>query len=252
MKILLHISFLGTNYCGYQIQPNGVTVQKKLNEATKALFGYDCDIVGCSRTDSGVHANHFCATVTKKGTDELITTIPADKIPLAISQYLPDDISVFAAEAVEPSFHPRYDVKYKEYVYRIWNRAERNPFLCDRTWQYPKRIDDIALERMNEAASRFIGTHDFATYMASDTKIQDTVRTVYDAKVIRNGDVVEFYVSADGFLYNMVRILTGTLISVAEGKISPEDVDKITESRDRKNAGITVPACGLFLNKVSY
>lgn len=252
MKILLHISFLGTNYCGYQIQPNGPTVQQKLNEATKALFGYDCDIVGCSRTDSGVHANHFCATVTKKGTSELITTIPADKIPVAISQFLPNDISVFAAEEVDSDFHPRYDVKYKEYVYRIWNKAERNPFLCDRTWHYPRRIDDDSLERINQAASRFVGTHDFAAYMSADTKIQDTVRTIYEARVVRDGDVIEFYVSANGFLYNMVRILTGTLISVAEGKISPEDIDKITESKERKNAGMTVSACGLFLNKVVY
>ena len=252
MKILLYISFLGTNYCGYQIQPNGITVQQKLNEATAALFGYDCDIVGCSRTDSGVHANCFCATVAKKGTNELITTIPVEKIPLAIANYLPDDIAVFKAEAVSDDFHPRYDVKYKEYVYRIWNRPERNPFLCDRTWHYPKKIDDDALSKMNYAASRFVGTKDFASYMAADTKIKDTVRTIYEAEVYRMGDVIEFRVSADGFLYNMVRILTGTLIGVAEGKISPDDIDEITFAKDRKRAGITVPPGGLFLNKVVY
>lgn len=252
MKILLYIAFLGTNYCGYQIQPNGITVQQRLNEATKALFGYDCDIVGCSRTDSGVHANCFCATVSKKGTGELTTSIPTDRIPLAIANYLPDDISVFKAVDVENDFHPRYDVKYKEYVYRILNRPERDPFLCDRTWHYPKPIDDHALKKMNIAASRFIGSHDFAAYMASDTKIRDTVRRVYEAEVNRFGDVVEFRVSADGFLYNMVRIFTGTLIAVAEGKIEPEEIDDITLSKDRKRAGITVPPCGLFLNKVIY
>ena len=252
MKILLYISFLGTNYCGYQIQPNGITVQQKLNEATAALFGYDCDIVGCSRTDSGVHANCFCATVAKKGTNELITTIPAEKIPLAIANYLPDDIAVFKAETVSDDFHPRYDVKYKEYVYRIWNRPERNPFLCDRSWHYPKKIDDDALTKMNYAASRFVGTKDFASYMAADTKIKDTVRTIYEAEVYRMGDVIEFRVSADGFLYNMVRILAGTLIGVAEGKISPDDIDEITFAKDRKRAGITVPPNGLFLNKVVY
>ncbi|MBQ8848834.1 MAG: tRNA pseudouridine(38-40) synthase TruA [Clostridia bacterium] len=252
MKILLYISFLGTNYCGYQIQPNGITVQQRLNEATKALFGYDCDIVGCSRTDSGVHANCFCATVTKKGTNELITSIPMDRIPLAIAKHLPDDIAVFKAVEVDNEFHPRYDVKYKEYVYRIWNRPERDPFVCDRTWHYPKKIDDKALIEMSLAASKFVGTHDFAAYMAADTKIQDTVRTVYEAEVRRNGDIIEFRVSANGFLYNMVRILTGTLISVAEGKIISNDIEDITLSKDRKRAGITVPPHGLFLNKVVY
>lgn len=252
MKILLYIAFLGTNYCGYQIQPNGVTIQQRLNEATAQLFGYDCDIVGCSRTDSGVHANCFCATVSKKGTNELVTSIPADKIPLAIANYLPDDISVFKAVEVENDFHPRYDVKYKEYVYRIWNRREREPFLFDRSWHYPKPIDDGTVKKMNEAAKRFVGTHDFVAYMAADTKIKDTVRTITEAEVTKHGDIIEFRVCADGFLYNMVRILTGTLIGVAEGKIEPEDIDKITLSKDRKRAGITVPPCGLFLNKVVY
>ena len=119
MKVLLHISFLGTAYCGYQIQPNGITIQQKLNEATRMLFGYDCDIVGCSRTDSGVHANHFCATVSKKGTNELNTTIPINRIPLAIANLLPDDIVVFHAEAVSGDFHPRYDVVSKEYDRKI-------------------------------------------------------------------------------------------------------------------------------------
>ncbi len=252
MKALIYISFLGTNYCGYQIQPNGVTVQQKLNEATKALFGYDCDIVGCSRTDSGVHANCFCATVSKKGCDELITTIPVDKIPLAIANYLPDDIAVFDAKAVDGSFHPRYDVKYKEYVYRIWNRQQRDPFVNGRTWHYPKEINDDTLEKMRKAAAAFVGTHDFATYMSADTKIQDTVRTVYEADVTRDGNIIEFRVSANGFLYNMVRILTGTLIAVAEGKISPDEIEAVTLSKDRRRAGITAPAEGLYLNKVIY
>ena len=252
MKILLYISFLGTKYCGYQIQPNGVTIQQKPNEAASALFGYDCVIVGCSRTDSGVHANCFCATVAKKGTGELVTSIHIDRIPVAISNYLPEDISVFNAVSVENDFHPRYDVKYKEYVYRIWNRQQRDPFVGDRTWHYPKRIDDLALQKMNEAAKRLIGTHDFAAYMCSDTKIKDTVRTITEAEVTRQGDIIEFRVCADGFLYNMVRILTGTLIGVAEGKLSPDEIDEITLSKDRSRAGMTVPPCGLFLNRVVY
>ena len=252
MKILLYISFLGTNYCGYQIQPNGITVQQRLNEASKALFGYDCDIVGCSRTDSGVHANCFCATVSKKGEPSLDTSVPVDKIPVAMSNLLPNDISVFAAKAVDDSFHARYDVKYKEYVYRIWNRTERDPFNYDRSYHYPRYIDDETLDKMNRAAERFVGTHDFSAYMKADTDVTSAVRTVYDARVVRNGNMIEFKVSADGFLYNMVRIFVGTLIAVAENKISPNEIDEITLSKDRKNAGMTAPPHGLFLNKVVY
>ena len=252
MKVLLHLSFLGTKYCGYQIQPNGITVQQRLNEAPRALFGYDCDIVGCSRTDSGVHANQFCVAVSKKGTNQLLTTIPIERIPQAIAQHLPDDISVMRAEWVEESFHPRYDVKYKEYVYRIWNASYRNPFLQDRAWHYTKPITEEALQKMNEAASHWIGTHDFSSYMAADSKITDAVRTIYEAEVVRHGDEIEFRVSANGFLYHMVRILTGTLICVAEGKISPEEIDSLTASKDRSRAGMTAPACGLFLNRVVY
>lgn len=252
MKILMHISYLGTAYCGYQIQPNGVTIQQKLNEATEALFGFPCDIVGCSRTDSGVHANHFCATVTQKKKPGIVTTIPMERFPLAISRFLPDDISVFRAEWVDDEFHPRYGVKYKEYVYCIWNQPHRNPFQSDRSWHYPKFITNDMLQRMNDAAQHFCGTHDFTSYMAIDTKITDAVRTIYEAEVIRNGDMIQFRVRADGFLYNMVRILMGTLIAVAEGKIDSKDIPFITASRNRGLAGITVPPQGLFLNQVVY
>lgn len=253
MKILLYVSFLGTAYCGYQTQPNGDTVQKRLNEAAAALFGYPCDIVGCSRTDSGVHANMFCATVSKKGENCLETTIPIDSVPRALSSYLPEDISVFAAEEVDNDFHPRYGVHHKEYVYRIWNHPIRNPFLKDRAWHCPKLINDEALCAMNEAAKSWVGTHDFASYMAAGSKVTDTVRTVLDAEVVRGeeGEIL-FRVSADGFLYNMVRIFVGTLVDVGYGKLTPEDVKQITAACDRSKAGQTAPAHGLYLNRVTY
>ena len=252
MKILLHISYIGTEYCGYQVQPNGVSVQQKLNEAAKQLFGYDCDIVGCSRTDSGVHANQFCATVTKKKECFLDTSIPASKIAQAMTFWLPEDISVFAAEEVDDNFHPRYDVRYKEYVYKIWNAPIRNPFLNGLAWHSPKKIDNCALEKMREAAAHFVGKHDFASFMAADSTVSETVRTVYEAKVERDGNLITFRVSADGFLYNMVRIFTGTLVDVAYGKISPDDIPSIIEARDRRAAGSTAPAHGLYLNRVVY
>ncbi|MBQ8818674.1 MAG: tRNA pseudouridine(38-40) synthase TruA [Clostridia bacterium] len=252
MKILLDLSFLGTAYCGYQVQPNAPTVQQQLNFAAKSLFGYDCDIIGCSRTDSGVHANHFFATVSEKGKKALQTDIAVEKIPKALNFYLPNDISVNSAKIVDDEFHPRYDVKYKEYLYCIWNSQTRNPFLHDRCWHYTKHIDDIAFENMRVAAEKFKGTHDFSSYMAANSTVNSTVRTIYDATVERNGDAIYFRVSADGFLYNMVRILTGTLISVAEGKITYDDIDDITSACDRGRAGMTAPPQGLYLNKVVY
>ena len=251
-KILLYISFVGTNYCGYQIQPNGVTIQQRLNEAAEALFGYPCDVVGCSRTDSGVHAAQFCATVSKKGEGHLLTTVPTNKIPLAISKYLPSDISVYLAREVDDDFHARYDVVSKEYIYRIWNSQVRNPFEEGRSYHYPKAISRESINLMNEAAKHFIGTKDFTSFMAADSKIVDATRTVYSAEVERYGDLVTFRVSANGFLYNMVRIMTGTLLAVAEGKILPENIDAIIESKDRSRAGFTAPPCGLYLNKVDY
>lgn len=252
MKILLRVAFLGKAYCGYQVQPNGITVQQMLNEAARDLFGYDCDIVGCSRTDSGVHANEFYVAVSKKGLGFIETSIPVEKIPQAMSVRLPNDISVLSASVVDDSFHPRYDVVYKEYIYQIWNGKARNPFLVDRSWHCPKYIDDEALLRMQIAAKAFIGKKDFASFMAADSKIKDSVRTVMDASVKREGDLITFRVSADGFLYNMVRIFTGTLVDVAYGRIDVNDIEKIISACNRKMAGTTAPPEGLFLNKVVY
>lgn len=253
MKILLRLSFLGTQYCGYQIQPNGVTVQQRLNEATQGLFGFPCDIVGCSRTDSGVHAKDFCVTVTEKGKSDLQTPVPIERVPQAIACFLPEDISVLSAQWVSDSFHPRYDVSFKEYEYRIWNEPTRNPFLLDRAWHCPKKMEQADIDRMNEAAQTWIGTHDFASYMASGSKIVDTTRTVYDAKIVRDTDgCLVFRVSANGFLYHMVRILMGTLMEVGYGRLTAKDVCAITEAHDRTRAGQTAPACGLYLNRVVY
>ena len=140
MKILIKIAYDGSAYCGYQVQPNGVTVQQKLNEAAEAVFGYPCDIVGCSRTDSGVHAMEFCATVSKKRQENLQTSIPIERIPLAMSAYLPTDISVYDAIWVSDAFHARYDVMQKEYLYRIYNRPVRSPFEEGRSCHLPKRF----------------------------------------------------------------------------------------------------------------
>lgn len=251
-KILLEISYLGSDFCGYQVQPDKRTVQSQLNNAAKALFGFDCDIVGCSRTDSGVHANQFFATVTQKGTEYIQTDIPVEKIPLALSFHLPADVAVKSASWVDADFHPRYSVKSKEYLYRIYCDNVRDPFEEGRAWHYARKIDTDALENMQKAAKAFIGTHDFAAFMASNSSVSSTVRTIYSLEVEKCGDIISVRVCGDGFLYNMVRIIVGTLIAVAEGKIAHTEIKSIIESKNRARAGITAPPQGLYLNKVFY
>jgi len=252
MKLLLKIKYIGTNYCGYQVQPNAVSIQQRLNEAALALFGYDCDIVGCSRTDSGVHANCFCATVSKRGSEELLTLIPAERVPLAMSAHLPEDICVFDAQWVNDAFHARYDVLEKEYLYRIYNAPVRNPFEIGRSAHIPRKIDEQGVKNMKKAAATLIGTQDFSAYMAQGSSVSSTVRTITRSEISREGDMLLYRVAADGFLYNMVRILTGTLLDVGLGKLTVDDVVRITASRDRTQAGMTMPAEGLYLERVRY
>ena len=252
MKLLLKISFLGTAYCGYQVQKNAPTVQQVMNETAEHIFGYTCDIVGCSRTDSGVHANCFCLTVSKKGCDYLEYSMPIEKVPTAFNSLLPNDISVNEAIAVEDDFHARYDVKYKEYIYKMWNGKIKNPFLADRAFNLPFYIDDDAVQNMREAARNFVGTYDFTSFMAKGSKITDATRCVFYSDILCEGDMIIFKVAADGFLYNMVRIMVGTLIDVARGVKSPEEVEAIIASKSRSNAGATAPPHGLYLNEVSY
>ena len=248
----MRIAFLGSAYCGYQTQKNAPTVQQTLTVAAASLFGFPCDVTGCSRTDSGVHAKDFCVTVCKHGTTCIETTIPTERIPLAFATVLPADISVMSASWVPDSFHARYDVMYKEYEYLIWNAPTANPFYTDRCWHYPRLLDGNALIRMQQAAAYFVGKHDFASFMAAGSDVTDTVREVKHAFVERQDGFIVFRVAADGFLYNMVRIMTGTLIAVAEGKIEPSQIPSILSAADRSVAGMTAPAKGLYLNRVVY
>ncbi len=252
-KLFLRLSYLGTPFCGYQVQRKGVpTVQEKLNEAARSLFGYDCDITGCSRTDSGVHANDFCITVSEKGKDGIETSVPLQKIPQAMNVRLPSEISVRYAALVDSSFHPRYDVRSKEYVYLIYNGRYRDPFLEGRAYFLPKELSDEAVSNMNAAAQTLLGEHDFSSYMAAGSKVEDTVRNMMSASVEREGDIVRIRLEANGFLYNMVRIIAGTLLDVGEGRLTPDGMAKITDAHERSLAGATLPAHGLYLNRVNY
>lgn len=247
MKYFAKIKYLGTEFHGFQVQPGLRTVQGELNAALNEAFGLPCKVTGCSRTDAGVHANEFCLTVECDG-----GTIPAEKLPIAVSRFLPNDLSLFYAKECDDSFHPRYDVKEKEYLYRIVNTRIYDPFYYGRVWFLPRYIDDDALAKMNEAAKHFIGKNDFSTFMAEGSDVEDTVRNITSLTVTRDGDFLDVKISADGFLYNMVRIIVGTLTEVAFGRISPDDIPDIIASRDRSRAGMTAPAEGLYLNRVMY
>ena len=247
MKYFAKIKYLGTAFHGFQVQPGLRTVQGELNNALNQAFGLPCKVTGCSRTDAGVHANEFCLTVECEG-----GTIPADKLPIAVARFLPTDLSLFYAEECDNAFHPRYDVREKEYLYRIINRPIYDPFEFGRAWFLSRPVSNEGLLLIQSAAKHFIGRYDFSTFMSEGSDVEDTVRIVTALSVERNGDLIEIRISADGFLYNMVRIIVGTLTEVAFGRISPDDIVDIINSHDRSRAGMTAPADGLYLNKVVY
>jgi tRNA pseudouridine38-40 synthase len=250
MKYLVLIRYLGTDFCGFQAQPDRRTVQGELTRAAAECFGGPCAVTGCSRTDSGVHAENFCATVEPLFTGAPV--IPPDRLPRAIAQYLPRDLSLFFAKEAPPDFHPRYGILEKEYRYDICNTPLRDPFLAARTWHYPRKITDRALDEMNRAAAAFVGKQDFAALMAAGSTVTDTVRTISRCECKREGDIISVYVRGDGFLYNMVRIIVGTLTAVSAGKLTPEQIPAILASGDRTLAGMTAPPEGLHLATLFY
>ena len=245
MKLLLKLMYRGENYCGWQVQENGRTVQGELCRAFEEIVGRKVKVTGCSRTDSGVHAREYFCTVESE--DEI--TVPPEKIPLAVNARLERDISVISARKVPDAFHARYDVKTKTYEYIIDNGITHDPFLEKRSWHLPARLDEI---KMNGAAKLFVGEKDFSGFMATGSKVRDTVRTVTATGVQRYGNTVIFRVTGNGFLYNMVRIMTGTLVEYSLGRRSLDDIISALENGDRKKAGITAPACGLYLVNVKY
>jgi tRNA pseudouridine38-40 synthase len=242
-RILLTLRYDGTAYHGWQVQPNGVTVQQVLQDAVEAVTGVRSGITGCSRTDAGVHADMFCCTFDSD------TALRGDKLCCALNFHLPRDVSVYAAHEVAEDFHPRYMAAGKRYVYRIWNGTQRHPVYDRYALHRKARLDEALL---NRAAAQYIGTHDFAAFCAAGSDVQDTVRTVRACCVERQGDLVLFSVEADGFLYNMVRIMVGTLLEIADGRLDADAIDGILASGDRSQAGPTAPAKGLCLQQVFY
>lgn len=247
MKYLAKIKYLGTDFHGFQVQPEKRTVQGELCAALEKTLGVPCLVTGSSRTDAGVHANEFVITVSAEG-----ATVPPERLPLAAARFLPPDIAVFHAEECDENFHPRYAAKSKEYLYLIENKKVADPFLHGRTWFLPRIISENGIILMREASKHIIGSHDFSAFMADGSDVKDTRRDVKYLTVEKTDGLIKIHICADGFLYNMVRIIVGTLTEVAFGRFKPSDIADIINSRVRKNAGPTAPPEGLYLNKVNY
>ena len=243
-NLLLKLAYDGARYHGWQIQENALTVQQVFQEALCKVTGRQEDLKACSRTDTGVHAREFCVSLKTE------SPIPEERLVAALNHYLPQDMAVRSCQRVGEDFHARYSCKGKEYCYEIWNHPVREPFLAGRALHYWYPIDEALLD---QAARHYLGSHDFSSFCTLDKRERgDLTRRVFTSRVERRGDLVVFTGGADGFLYNMVRIMVGTLLRVQQGKFSPEDIPGILEAKDRKAAGPTAPACGLYLNRVFY
>ena len=243
-NFFLDISYKGTNYHGSQFQNNAISVMDTFQNAVKSVVkDISFTLKACSRTDSGVHANSFCISMLCD------CGINPEGLKRGLNSFLPDDIAVNICKEVPLDFHARYSCKGKRYIYKIWNSETKNPFLSDLSLHYKRHID---AELLNSEAKSFIGTYDFKAFSGKKCTLEDTIRTIYDCKVARDGDMVIVSVSGDGFLYNMVRIIVGTLLAINEGRRPLGSVKAIIESKNRKNAGETASPVGLYLDKVFY
>ena len=243
-KLLVELSYTGAGFHGWQFQKNACSVAQTVQDGLEAVLKQRAPVTGCSRTDAGVHANQFYFhTVTQ-------AAIPCDKLVYALNAVLPDSIAAKSCREVEESFHARYSVQWKRYLYRIHNHPVKDPFSRGLCLRYPRRLDEKLLHR---AAQDFVGTHDFSAFCAAGGKeMESNVRTIYSASVMRRGDQVFFSVEGNGFLYHMVRIMVGTLLEISEKTIPPHAIPEILAGRDRSRAGRTAPAQGLYLDHVEY
>lgn len=241
--MLLTISYDGTAYHGWQVQPNGITVQETVQNALFALMGVRPALTGCSRTDAGVHARKFCCHFD---CDE---KFPENAFLRGLDSLLPSDIAVRDCVEVQSDFHARYNAKGKTYCYYILNSRRRDPFAARYSWKIEQELD---ADKMNTFCGGLVGTHDFTAFSSAGRSVEDTVRTVKECTVSRSGENIILRITADGFLYNMVRIITGTAAAVSFGKILPDAAHDIIDSKNRALAGDTAPPQGLFLEEIYY
>lgn len=242
-NLLFCLSFNGTNYHGWQVQKNAITIQQRVQDAIEKLFGKRLDIHGCSRTDSGVHANHYYFHMH---TD---TQLPCNQIQRALNHYLPNDIVITGITSVPLDFHARYCAAEKEYLYKIWTAPYAHPFMQNLIWHYSY---PLCLKTMKAAIPFFLGTHNFTSFTTYSCDISDKQRTITHMDISSKGFETDIKIRANGFLYHMVRIIVGTFIFISEGKIQYDEIPKIFEAKNRNLAGKTAPSCGLYLNHVIY
>lgn len=243
-RVKLTVAYDGTDYCGWQIQPNGITVEEVLNRTISRVTREDIQVIGASRTDSGVHALGNVAVF------DTASTIPPNRMAHAINQKLPKDIVITESNEVPKNWHPRYQHTItKTYKYHIYNGAMPNP-LKRRTSTFISFPLDV--EKMRKGAVCLVGEHDFASFCNIRTNVEDTVRTVYKIDIQKEEEDITITIAGNGFLYNMVRIIAGTLIRVGRGFYKPEKVKEILEAKVRTEAGVTAPACGLVLERIEY
>lgn len=243
IRVKLIVAYDGTNYCGWQIQDNGITIEEVLNRELSRLLNEDIKIIGASRTDSGVHALGNVAVFDTE------TRIPAEKISFALNQRLPNDIRITNSCQVPDDFHPRFCDTIKTYEYKIWNNRFPNPLVR----LYSKFVYfNIDIERMEQAAAYLVGEHDFKSFCSPRTQVENTVRTVTEISFFKEGNMITMRIRGTGFLYNMVRIIMGTLLKCGMGMYEPEHVKEILEARDRAKAGPKAEACGLTLVGIEY
>lgn len=243
MNVKILLEYDGTNYHGWQRQKNACSIQEVLEEAISVMTGENIRITGAGRTDAGVHALGQVANFKTS------TRIPLEKLPYAINSRLPDDIAVKSALAVPEDFHARLSAKAKVYTYTIYNAPFPSPLLRKYTYFFPLPLD---MDAMRQATGLFVGIHDFSAFRASGSPVKTSVRRVNRLEVSRSDDLIRIEIEADGFLYNMVRIISGTLLDVGLHKICPEEVASIIASGDRDRAGKTLPPQGLCLLRVIY
>lgn len=242
-NIALFLKYDGTAYHGWQIQKNARTVEETIELAAARVVGHPVHLTGCGRTDAGVHARVYVANFRTE------SCIPIDRLPYALNTHLPQDILIYDAREVHDGFNAIGSCVRKEYTYQIYNSRMRDPFYVNRAWFYPKHLDESIMRR---AAEQFVGTHDFAAVRSVGTDVKSTVRTVHHFEVERQGELIFCRICANGFLYNMARAMTGTVVYAAEGKIDPEEIGAILKSGNRTAAGPTVPPGGLFMTQLWY
>ena len=243
MTFKLTMAYDGTNYHGWQRQKNGITVQEVLEDVLTEIAGESVVVTGCSRTDAGVHARVYVCSFTMQ------TTIPADKIPFVLNTKLPPDIRAYKCEVMHEGFNARFETVTKAYEYKIVNAPFQNPLMRNFAWHYPIKLD---IDKMRNAAKIIQGKHDFASFCAAGSIVKSTVRNLTELTVTKDGDIITVRAAADGFLYNMVRIIVGTLVYVGCGKLSEDDIAELIKKKDRRLSGITAPPQGLALVEVNY